>query len=132
MTEAEEHELYLQMKELPDFSSFPLPQSWYKRYNIEQPGLINPKEFIESGYTLKKQYERKDLPPITKGPLKDAEGNIRLLPFLEPQKIEVQTITRPYRNDGEFNPEILPGLIDFGDPSFPIAQTETAVAPRPL
>ena len=113
LTEEEEHAIYLSMRDLEDFSSFPLPQTWYKKYGIEQPGLINPREFIESGYTLKMQFAKKDLPTITRGPLKDEEGNIRLLPFLDPPKIEVETITRPFRKEGEFNPDILPGLIDF-------------------
>lgn len=140
MTEAEEHELYLQMKDLPDFDCFPLPQHWYKKYNIEQPGLINPREFIESGYTLKKQFEKKDSPTISRGALKDENGNIRLLPFLEAPKIEIETITRPYRKEGEFDPAVLPGLIDFvkeplgtevdrHQPSVP-SRTDTSTAPQ--
>lgn len=113
LTEEEEHAIYLSMRDLEDFSCFPLPQTWYKKYNIEQPGLINPREYMESNYALKMQFAKKDLPTITRGPLKDEEGNIRLLPFLDPPKIEVETITRPFRKEGEFNPDILPGLIDF-------------------
>ena len=113
MNEEQEHALYLSLKDLPDFECFPLPQHWYKKYNIQQPGIINPREFIESGYTLKMQFAKKDLPTITKGPLKDENGNIRLLPFLDPPKIEVETITRPYRQEGDMPPTILPGLIDY-------------------
>ena len=113
LTEEEEHAIYLSMKDLEDFSCFPLPQHFYKKYNIEQPGLINPRDFIESGYALKMQFAKKDLPTITKGPLKDENGNVRLLPFLDPPKIEVETITRPYRQEGEMPPAILPGLIDY-------------------
>ena len=113
MTEEEEHALYLSLKDLPDFDCFPLPQHWYKKYNIQQPGLINPREFMESGYTLKMQFAKKDLPTITKGPVKDEDGNIKLLPFLDPPKIEVETITRPYRQEGDMPPTILPGLIDY-------------------
>ena len=113
MNEAEEHAIYLSMRELEDFSCFPLPQTWYKKYNIEQPGLINPREYMESNYALKMQFAKKDLPTITRGPLKDEDGNIRLAPFLDPPKIEVETITRPFRKEGDFNPDILPGLIEF-------------------
>lgn len=142
LTEEEEHAIYLSMRELEDFSCFPLPQHWFKKYGIEQPGLINPREFIESGYTLKMQFAKKDLPTITRGPLKDEEGNIRLLPFLDPPKIEVETITRPFRKEGEFNPDILPGLIDFskepmgteGDRHPPLcpAETDKKVVPDDL
>jgi hypothetical protein len=138
LTEEEEHAIYLSMRELEDFSCFPLPQTWYKKYGIEQPGLINPREYMESNYALKMQFAKKDLPTITRGPLKDEEGNIRLLPFLDPPKIEVETITRPFRKEGDFNPDILPGLIDFSKepmgteaahlPTSTQAETDTKVA----
>lgn len=132
MTEDEQHQLYLQMKDLPDFDCFPLPQHWYKKYNIEQPGVINPKEFMESGYAIKCQFAKKDLPTIVKGPLLDENGEIRHVPFLPIEEIKVTTTTRPFRmENGEF-PVVLPSLLDIPEIPEPEIkeQKETEAVPH--
>ncbi len=97
MNETEEHELYLAMKELPDFRSFPIPAKWFKKYNIPPIEAGSTKEFIESGYTVKCMFAPKDLPPlIINEPQRDLSGNIKLVKLVEDEPIEVKVISRPY------------------------------------
>jgi hypothetical protein len=123
MSPEDEHALYLQLRELPDFECFPLPQHWYPRYNIEQPGLVNPREYMESNYAIKKQFEKKNLPAITKGPLLNPDGTIRLLPFLPPQEIAVETRFQPYIQEGDMTPTILPSLREPTETEVALPQT---------
>jgi hypothetical protein len=97
MNEQEEHELYLAMKDLPDFLSYPLPAKWFKKYNIPNIEAGNSREFLESGYTMKCMFAPKDLPPIIiNEPQRDLSGNIKLVKMVEDEPIEVKVISRPY------------------------------------
>jgi hypothetical protein len=64
ITEKEEVELLYALKQLPDFESFPLPDSWYEKYKLAKPKVINPRQFIESNYAMEMALAPKDLPPI--------------------------------------------------------------------
>ena len=112
-----DEELYNMMKGLPDFRSFPIPVSWFKKFNIPPLEVINPREFIKSEYTVKCALEEKDLPPlIIKEPTRDAEGNIKLATLLPAEEVKVETITRPFETkDGDF-PITLPSLAELPIP----------------
>jgi hypothetical protein len=100
MTSIDEDTLYNQLKDLPDFLNLPLPARWFKKYNIPPIEAGSVKEFIDSGYTFKCMFAPKDLPPlIINEPVRDLSGNIKLAVVHEPEKIDVQVISRPYDPD---------------------------------
>lgn len=120
-----DEELYNMMKDLPDFRCFPIPVSWFKKFNIPPLEVINPREFIKSEYTVKCSLEEKDLPPlIIKEPIRDAEGNIKLATLLPAEEVKVETITRPFEmKDGEF-PITLPSLAELPIPEEDLKKME--------
>ncbi len=92
-----EDELYNQLKDLPDFRSYPLPSRWFKKYNISPIEGGSTKEFLESRYTINCMFAPKDLEPIIiNEPQRDASGNIKLVKMIEEEPIEVKVISRPY------------------------------------
>ena len=96
----DEDALYNSLKDLPDFLNLPLPARWFKKYNIPPIEAGSVKEFIDSGYTLKCMFAPKDLPPLfINEPVRDLSGNIKLAVVHEPEKIDVQVISRPYDPD---------------------------------
>lgn len=119
MNEKEEHDLYLAMKDLPDFLSFPIPAKWFKKYNIPNIEAGSTKEFLESGYTMKCMFAPKDLPPlIINEPQRDLSGNIKLVKMVEDEPIEVKVISRPY--DPNATPLQLEDVINTNDQFFGI------------
>ena len=106
----EERDLYEALKDLPDFDCFPIPQSWFKKFNIPPRGVVNPREFIESNYTMKMSIAPKDLPPlIINEPQKDG----KLFPLIAEEPIPVELVSRQFElKDGEIFPAVLPFLKD--------------------
>lgn len=97
LTEKEEDELYEQLKQLPDFLSYPLPARWFKKYNIPPLEPTNVREYIHSNYAFKQMFSPKDLPPIiVNEPQRDLSGNIKLVKMVEPESIEVEVVSKPY------------------------------------
>ena len=113
-----DEELYAMMKDLPDFRCFPIPVSWFKKFNIAPLEVINPRRFIESEYTVKCALEEKDLPPlIIKEPVKNADGTIKLAPVAPPEEIDIKMISRPFElKEGEEFPSVLPTLAELPIP----------------
>ena len=93
ITEKEEVELLYALKQLPDFECFPIPVAWYEKYKIAPRGVINPREFMESHYTMKKALEEKDLPPLI---ITEPQRNGELKEFPEPEVIPVEVRNRPF------------------------------------
>ena len=60
----EDDTMYALMKEMDDFESFPIPSHWFKKYGIKPREAVNPREFIQSGYTQQCAFAPKDLSPI--------------------------------------------------------------------
>lgn len=97
LTEEEEDQLYHQLRELPDFLSYPLPARWFKKYNIPPIEPTNVKEYIHSNYAFKMMFASKDLPPIIiDEPQRDLSGNIKLVKMVETEPIEVEVVSKPY------------------------------------
>lgn len=97
ITEEEENLLYNQLKELPDFLSYPLPARWFKKYNIPPLEPTNVKEYIHSNYAFKCMFAPKDLEPIIiDEPQRDLSGNVKWVKIAEPEKIEVEVVSKPY------------------------------------
>jgi hypothetical protein len=98
-TEEEEDLLYHQLKQLPDFLSFPLPARWFKKYNIPPIEPTNVKEYIHSNYAFKCMFAPKGLSPIIiNEPQRDLSGNIKLVKMVEPEPIEVEVVSKPYES----------------------------------
>jgi len=98
-TEEEEDLLYHQLKQLPDFLSFPLPARWFKKYNIPPIEPTNVREYIHSNYAFKCMFAPKELEPIIiDEPQRDLSGNVKFVKIAEPEKIEVEVVSKPYES----------------------------------
>ena len=82
-----DEELYNELKDLPDFHRLPLPESWYKKFNIERPSAINMKQYLQE-----KMYVR-DLEVPTEIRTEPAPGGVRPLLEVEQPKVEIITKT---------------------------------------
>jgi hypothetical protein len=109
----EDEAIWNMIKDLPDVDCFPLPIRFFKKFGIEPRAIETTKEYLASQYTFKKQFEEKDLPPlIIDEPVRDAEGNVKLVPVAPPEEVEVTTIQRPFEHDPNKKLVVLPSLRD--------------------
>lgn len=105
-----DEEIYNLIKDAPDFDCFPIPASWYEKFKIAPHKTLNPHEFVESEYTMKIAFQKKDLPPIVINEPQQG-GKLMEVPAFEEPKVEV--ITRPFElKEGEAFPDVLPSLKD--------------------
>lgn len=87
-------ELYESLKELPDFSCYPLPKEWYAHFKIPLPETLSVKDFINSGYTMKCQFATNDsFEDIT-----EPQDGGRLLTIPKPPEIEVIVESKPLKD----------------------------------
>jgi hypothetical protein len=109
MNDAEELALLNELKKLPDFESFPLPASWFKKYNIPPRTACAPKEYINSNYAIECSVALKDLPPlIINKPQKDKDGNVILVEMVKVEEEILPVRQRPFKlQDGEDFPIVL-------------------------
>lgn len=85
----DEEALYNELKNLPDFDKFPLPDNWYKKFNIPRPQPVSLQDFALSRAWLKHKYD----PDITYEIRNEPEpGGVR--PIIEPEPIPVEIITK--------------------------------------
>lgn len=123
----EERTLVEELMKLSDFECLPLPSSWFKKFNIPPRGVVNPREFMESNYTMKMAIAPKELPPlIINEPQKDG----KLFPLVAEEPIPVEVVSRPFvLKDGESFPAVLPFLKqDLSPVSLTHPQTDTEQA----
>lgn len=110
MSTEQEKEFVEALKSLADFECWPIPQSWYKKYNIPPRGVVDPKEFIESQYTMKMSIAKKELSPLI---IDKPQQDGKITKLLEPEKIDIKVISRPFKlEEGEMFPAVLPFLKD--------------------
>lgn len=108
--ELDDETMYNLMKDMPDFDSFPIPQSWYKMFKIPPRNPVSVREFIESGYAMKRAIEKKDLPPLI---IDTPQQGGKLAIFIPEEKVQVDMISRPFVLDENTPfPAILPSLRD--------------------
>jgi hypothetical protein len=88
-----EEQLYNELKTLPDFDCLPIPVTWFKRFNIPARTAVNTKEFIESGYTIAKSMEMKDLPPLI---IDEPQQGGRLVDAPPVEEVKLEVINRPF------------------------------------
>jgi hypothetical protein len=98
--------LYESLKDLPDFDCFPIPNSWFKKFNLPPRNPESVKDFFRSGYTMKCAMAPKDLPPIE---VKN-DGIIRNFPPPEPLP-KTDVLSRPLEGPIGMT---LPSLTDEG------------------
>ena len=96
ITEKEEVELLYALKKLPDFDCFPIPDSWYKKYNLAPRGVINPRQFMESNYAMEMAIAPKDLPPLI---IDEPQQNGKLVIVPDEPMPHVEVRSRPFEWD---------------------------------
>ena len=112
MTDCEltDEQMWSLMKDLPDADCFPIPQSWFKKFNIPPRNPVTVREYIESGYAMKRAIEKKDLPPLI---IDTPQQGGKLAIFVPEEKVQVDMISRPFVLDPDTPfPAILPSLRD--------------------
>lgn len=104
----EDRALYEEMKDIADFENYPIPESWYREFNIKRKPADSVSEFIKSGYTTEIAFEPKNLPPLIIN-VPQQDGKLWTVPeFIEP---EVSMTVKPFElAEGESFPAVLPGL----------------------
>ena len=85
-----DEELYEELRHCPDFDKLPLPETWYKKFNIPRPTAVDFKTFANSGYWLKCATDPNTIREICTEP---APGGVR--PILDVKQPEVEVITKP-------------------------------------
>jgi hypothetical protein len=96
-----------ELKQLPDFSCYVLPATWYRKFNLTPPGPVAPREFMESNYTMKCAVAPKDLPPII---ISKPQQNGKLYEMAPEEKVDVEVRSRPYTLTE--TPNTLPSLLE--------------------
>ena len=81
-----DEELYNELKDLPDFHRLPIPESWYKKFNIERPSAVNMKQYLQE-----RMYVR-DLEVPLEIRSEPEPGGVR--PVLEVEQPKVEIITK--------------------------------------
>jgi hypothetical protein len=96
LSEKEEVELLYALKQLPDFDCLPIPDHWFKKYNLAPRGTIAPREFMESNYTMSMAVAPKDLPPLI---IDEPQQGGKLVKFMEVPEVPVEVRSRPFEWD---------------------------------
>ena len=94
-----------ELKKLPDFECYVLPAKWYKEFGLTPPAPVNPREFMETNYTMKCAVAPKDLPTIY---IREPQQNGKLVEPAPPEVVPVEVRSRPYTLTE--TPNILPYL----------------------
>jgi hypothetical protein len=103
----DEQKLLDELKQLPDFSCYVLPATWYKKFGLTPPGPVAPREFMESNYTMKCAIAPKDLPTLI---ISKPQQDGKLYDMFPEEKVDVEVRNRPYTLTE--TPNILPSLTD--------------------
>jgi len=105
----EERDLYEALKVLPDFDCLPIPQSWFKKFDIPPRNPVSVREYLHSNYAMKMAVAPKDLPPLV---IRVPQQNGKLVQFQEVDEPLAEVVSRPFEMvDGEF-PTVLPSLTE--------------------
>jgi len=88
-----DEELYEAIKDMPDFQKFPLPEHWYKKFNIEKPLPKTFQDFALGRDWLQHKFDENITYEVRTEP---APGGVR--PIIESEPIPVEIITRDLTN----------------------------------
>lgn len=86
-----DEELYETLKDMPDFQKFPLPEHWYKKFNIEKPLAKTFQEFALGRDWLQHKFDSDITYEIRTEP---APGGVR--PIIESEPIPVEIVTKEF------------------------------------
>lgn len=104
----EERQLYEALKQLPDFECFPIPQSWFKKFNIPPRNPVPVREYIHSNYAMNMAVAPKDLPPII---IDEPQQGGKLVEVAPPEEVRVELVSKPFDwPEGKPFPAVLPSL----------------------
>lgn len=104
----EERKLYEALKELPDFDCFPVPQRWFKAFNLPPRDPVSVREYIHSNYAMEMAVKPKDLPPIIIDEPQQGGKLVEPPPF---EDVKVEVVSRPFDWDASKPfPAVLPSL----------------------
>lgn len=104
----EERKLYEALKDLPDFECFPIPQSWFKKFNIPPRNPVSVRDYIHSNYAMNMAVAPKDLPPLI---IDKPQQNGKLVEMAPAEEVPVEVVSRPFDwPEGKPFPAILPSL----------------------
>jgi len=111
----EERKLYEAMKDLPDFDCFPIPQSWFKKFNIPPRNPVGVREYIHSNYAMAMAVAPKDLPPLI---IDEPQQGGKLVEVAPPEEVPVELISKPFDwPEGKPFPAVLPSLKTIPEPA---------------
>jgi hypothetical protein len=81
--------IYNQLKDLPDFDKYPLPNHWYEKFNIPAPRPVSVSDFIKT-----KAYKAHLTIPNVEMEVRTepVPGGVR--PILDLEPIQTETITK--------------------------------------
>lgn len=103
----EEKDLYEALRILPDWDCFPVPQSWFKKFDIPPRNPVSVREYLASNYAMKMAVAPKDLPPLN---IRVPQQNGKLVEFQVVEEPIAEVVSRPFEIvDGEF-PDVLSSL----------------------
>jgi hypothetical protein len=88
-----DEELYAELKDLPYFKNLPLPNHWYKKFNLPAPRPVSFQTFAMERRWLEHKFDEGVEYEVKSEPV---EGGVR--PIVESAPIPVEIITK---NDGE-------------------------------
>jgi len=94
---AEELALFNELKDMKDFDLFPLPKSWYTKFNIKPALPESVKESRENNYAFQRR-EYNLSPILIDEPQRDLSGNIILTELQPNDELEksVELIQKPF------------------------------------
>lgn len=95
LPELTEEELVREMMKLDDFECYPLPKSWYKKYNIPVAVPETVPESRQNNYAYKQR--KYDLAPIiVNEPKRDKDGNVILVEVRPPEVVDIVVEQKPF------------------------------------
>ena len=109
-----DEEIYNSLKVLPDFDRFPLPKSWYEKFNIPPPKIPTLREALKAHYEAQLAYlNSPDSLPVEVRP--PAEGGVR--PILEAPPVEMKVIPGKTLKDIDLSGNIIENETPEGEES---------------
>ena len=100
--------LYNLMKDMEDFECWPIPERWFKKFNIPPREAQNTRQFTNDNYQQKLKTMKYELDPII---INQPQQNGKLFPVFPEEKVDVNVVSRPFvLKEGEMFPATLPYL----------------------
>lgn len=109
-----DEELYEGVKDLPYFKHLPLPDHWYKKFNIPKPQPVSFQTFAMERRWLDHKFDEGITYEVRTEP---APGGVR--PILEPEPIPMEVISGSVSESQQLTPEDLASTKESSDSMHP-------------